>query len=169
VFEILKDSRVGSFAVACLVIVLLARIGLLARLDERMPAGAFAGLAIPGLIVLSQGFARTPPVWLMASLPYVTLDDVSKSKVVTGAGVGQACLATIWSGFALTAGVWCDVLHPLEAVAGVVAAAAATAYLGWRFRCRIGGLTGDFLGAVEQVSEVAFLLAVAVARGGSAS
>jgi adenosylcobinamide-GDP ribazoletransferase len=169
VFEILKDSRIGSFAAASLVVVLLLRIVLLARLAGVVSAGTAAGLTIPGLLVLSQGLARTPPVWLMALLPYVTLDDVSKSKVVTGAGVGQAGLATAWSGLPLAAGVWCGILHPLEAVAGVVAVAAATAYLGWRFRCRVGGLTGDFLGAVEQVSEIAFLLAVAVARGGPAT
>ena len=165
VFEILKDSRIGSFAAACLVVVLLLRIGLLARLAALPSAAGVTTLAVPGLIVLSQGLARVPPVWLMAALPYVTLDDVSKSKVVTGAGSGQAWLATTWIVLALAAGVWWGVVHPIEAGIGVAAAAAVTAYLGWRFRRRIGGLTGDFLGAVEQCAEVAFLLALALVRG----
>jgi len=48
----------------------------------------------------------------------------------------------------------------------LVAVVAVTLFLGWRFVRRIGGLTGDFLGATEQCAEVAFLLAVAVVRGG---
>lgn len=165
VFEILKDSRVGSFAAACLVVVLLLRIGLLARLAEVMPGRSVADLALPGVIVLSQCVARMPPVWLMAIQPYVTLDDVSKSKVVTGAGTGQAWLATAWVALALAAGCRCGVVRPVEAGVGVAAAAVVTAYLGWRFQRRIGGLTGDFLGAVEQCAEVAFLLALTLVRG----
>ena len=45
--------------------------------------------------------------------------------------------------------------------------ALATALCGWRFRARAGGVTGDFLGATEQVNEIAILgavLAVQVAQ-----
>ena len=88
VFEILKDSRIGAFGAACLFITLLLRISLLARLGELAPA------TVPALIILSQCLARTPPVWLMATIPYVTMDETSKSKLVTRAGYGQAWLAT---------------------------------------------------------------------------
>ncbi len=44
-----------------------------------------------------------------------------------------------------------------------VAAAVATALCGWRFRARAGGVTGDFLGAAEQVNEIVILLAVLAA------
>ena len=84
VFEILKDSRIGAFGAACLFITLLLRISLLARLGELAPA------TVPALIILSQCLARTPPVWLMATIPYVTMDETSKSKLVTRAGYGQA-------------------------------------------------------------------------------
>ena len=158
-FEILKDSRIGAFGAACLVIVLLLRIGLLTRLGQSTSEG------IIGLIILSQCLARTPPVWLMATIPYVTMDDTSKSKLVTRAGFGQAWLATAWCGGGVAAAVYGGCLSPLEAVWGVMAAAIIAAWLGWRFIVRAGGITGDFLGAAEQCSEVAFLLAVAVARG----
>ena len=52
-----------------------------------------------------------------------------------------------------------------ESAAAILAMAAVTVLLGWRFIRRIGGLTGDFLGAAEQCAEVAFLLAIALVRG----
>jgi len=109
-----------------------------------------------------------PPVWLMARVPYVTLDGVAKSRVVTGAGTAQACLATAWSGLAIAAAVFSGILAPPQAGAGLLLAAVTTAFLGWRFRRRVGGLTGDFLGAVEQASEVAFLLGLTLTRAGAA-
>jgi len=163
VFEILKDSRIGAFAAASLIITLLLRISLLARLAELAPA------TVPGLIVVSQCLARTPPVWLMATIPYVTQDDVSKSKLVTRAGLGQACLATAWGGLGMGIGLVADAVTVGESTAALVAVVTVTLFLGWRFVRRIGGLTGDFLGATEQCAEVAFLLAVAVVRGSGAA
>jgi|688.fasta_scaffold92737_2 adenosylcobinamide-GDP ribazoletransferase len=159
VFEILKDSRIGAFGAACLFITLLLRISLLARLGELTPA------AVPALIIVSQCLARTPPVWLMATIPYVTQDDVAKSKLVTRAGYGQAWLATAWCATGIGLGLLAGAITVGESTAGVLAAAVITVLLGWRFVRRIGGLTGDFLGAAEQCAEVAFLLAVALVRG----
>ncbi|WP_233562420.1 adenosylcobinamide-GDP ribazoletransferase [Sorangium cellulosum] len=48
----------------------------------------------------------------------------------------------------------------------VGAAASASAICGLRFRARAGGITGDFLGATQQIAECAALLALAIARGG---
>ncbi|MFW6050832.1 MAG: adenosylcobinamide-GDP ribazoletransferase [Myxococcota bacterium] len=44
----------------------------------------------------------------------------------------------------------------------LVGALVATALLcGWRFRARAGGITGDFLGATEQLAECNLLLVLA--------
>ena len=40
-----------------------------------------------------------------------------------------------------------------------------TAICGWRFRARVGGLTGDFLGATQQVGECALLLTIVLIHG----
>lgn len=159
VFDILKDSRIGAFGAACLFITLILRISLLARFGELSPG------TVPALIILSQGLARTPPVWLMAVIPYVTVDDTSKSKLVTRAGYGQALLATVWTAAGLGVVLFLGAITVGESTAGILATATVTLFLGWRFVRRIGGLTGDFLGAAEQCAEVAFLLAVAVVRG----
>lgn len=159
IFEILKDSRIGAFGAACLFVTLLLRISLLARLGDLAPA------TVPGLVILSQALARTPPVWLMATIPYVTADEESKSKLVTRAGFGQAGLATAWCVVGIGLALLMNAVTAEEVAAGTVAAAAVAMLLGWRFVTRAGGLTGDFLGAAEQCAEVAFLLAIAVVRG----
>jgi adenosylcobinamide-GDP ribazoletransferase len=152
-FEILKDSRIGSFGAAALFAVLLLRIALLARL------GAHAGLAI----VVVSAAARTPPIWLMAAMPYVSLDETSKSKVVTRGGVAQAIVATGW-GFAPLAIAIASSRLPLRTLGPAALAAIVTPIVcGWRFHVRAGGITGDFLGATEQVAECTIMLALVLA------
>ncbi|MDE3262206.1 MAG: adenosylcobinamide-GDP ribazoletransferase, partial [Acidobacteriota bacterium] len=56
------------------------------------------------------------------------------------------------------------------ALAAFGAMALATALSGLRFRARAGGVTGDFLGATEQVNEIVILAAVlAVQVAGTAA
>ena len=49
-------------------------------------------------------------------------------------------------------------LPPEQAIAGGVLAALATFWLARKFKRWLGGYTGDCLGAVQQVSEIAFYL-----------
>ena len=49
------------------------------------------------------------------------------------------------------------------ALAGAVACVVVASVCGYRFHVRAGGITGDFLGATEQVSECTLLLAFACA------
>ena len=56
------------------------------------------------------------------------------------------------------------VLLPLApALAALAAALGAGALVAWRLGRRFGGCTGDTLGAVEQIVETAFLLALSAA------
>jgi adenosylcobinamide-GDP ribazoletransferase len=48
-------------------------------------------------------------------------------------------------------------------LAAVVAALLMRAYLAWRLQQRLGGYTGDCLGAVQQLSELAFYLGLLAA------
>jgi adenosylcobinamide-GDP ribazoletransferase len=48
------------------------------------------------------------------------------------------------------------------AAAALVVAALVGLGCGWRFRARAGGITGDFLGATQQVVECALLLSFAL-------
>lgn len=151
VLEILKDSRVGSYGGTALVLTLLLRVSCLSQLGVMQ--------ALPAL-VLSHTFARTGPVWLMTTLPYVSLGAQAKGSSVAAASTPQAVVASIWAlacGAAIAAldgGWWAAVSAAALAVASVNVVLRA-----W-FRARVGGFTGDFLGAAEQVGESAVLLCV---------
>jgi adenosylcobinamide-GDP ribazoletransferase len=154
-FVILKDSRIGSFGAAALVLALLGRVTLVAQLDALAPVA----------LVVTGSAARTPPTWLMAALRYVSDEATARSGRVVTSGPVQAAVATAWAGLSLFV-PWQAGALSAAAVAGVAAAGVLLAALcAWRFVARAGGITGDFLGANEQLNECAMLLAIAWVRG----
>ncbi len=150
-FIILKDSRVGSFGALALMLVVLLRVALLAKLDARAPIA----------LVLSQCAARTPPVWLMVALPYATRDAEAKSRQVSRAGPAQALVATLWPLMVVVASLAAGQLSVNEALALPLVAAGLAAVCAWRFLARAGGITGDFLGATQQLQDCAILMVLA--------
>ena len=159
IFVILKDSRVGAFGALALVISIAFRLVLLAQLG---------GIA-PGALILAHCLARVGPVWLMVAMPYVS-DAAAKSRQVMRAGTAQGVLATA-IGVAAAWGVVMtgSAIGATGAVGASAAMALATALCGRRFRARAGGVTGDFLGAAEQVNELVILFTIlAVQLAGTA-
>ncbi|MYA34674.1 MAG: adenosylcobinamide-GDP ribazoletransferase [Gemmatimonadales bacterium] len=166
IFVILKDSRIGAFGGLALVTSIAFRLVLLAQLGS--PARASALAAAPAALLLAHGLARVGPVWLMVALPYASA-AAAKSGHVARAGAAQAAVATVVgvAGAAAVA-VAAGAIDATGALAAFAAMALATVLCGLRFRARAGGVTGDFLGATEQVNEIAILgalLAVQVAQG----
>jgi len=152
-FAILKDSRIGSFGAAALTMALVLRVALLARLGE----------AAPLALVLVGAASRVPPVWLMAALPYVTAGEASRSRPVARGGPAQAVVATLVAALVLVAAH--RALSPVAVLAMVAVNLAVALLAGWRFHVRAGGITGDFLGATQQVCECALLLALVLSAG----
>lgn len=147
-FEILKDSRVGSFGAAAMTMTLMLRVALLARLDAR------AAVAL----VVAESLSRTVPVWLMAALPYVTPPDLARSRPIAAGRVPQALVATLFTGMLLAVLISGALVSIRLAVWACVASIGVAALCAWRFKARAGGITGDFLGASQQVSVNAILL-----------
>jgi adenosylcobinamide-GDP ribazoletransferase len=154
VLAILKDSRIGSYGGAGLVVSIAGRAALLAHLG---PAAVWA------LPIIGCG-ARVGPIWLMAALPYVTPPRDAKSRDVTRGGWPQSAVATAWFAGAIAAGLASGVISPLRACALAAALASVATLTGWRYRRRAGGITGDFLGATEQLGELAALVVLAWSR-----
>jgi adenosylcobinamide-GDP ribazoletransferase len=144
VLEILKDSRVGTYGACALMVSIVGRVVLLARL----------GRDATWALVLVGCAARVAPVWQMVALPYV-IRTGSKSREVAVAGVPQAIFATLWlvilSGALVVSGG--PTIGRVLVLAGVLAM--MTAATSWRYSRRVGGVTGDFLGATEQLCELA--------------
>lgn len=155
--EVMKDSRLGSYGVMALCLGLLAKIMLVALL-----ADINLGLAAE-VLVATHVLSRGAPLLLMRALPHVSLPASSKTVHIAGTPLSGAGLAT---GLA-----WCVPAAVLIAIslggavlaAMLLTAAVITVYLGWRFHRRLGGMTGDCLGATQQLCELGMYLAVAAA------
>ncbi len=147
---IMKDSRIGSYGAAAMAVALGLRVALVA--EALRHGAAFAACAL----VASHMLGRAGAVGLMALLPYAGDADHAKAKPLAQ-HVRRRDVA-------LAAG-WCLVLLalPLDPWRSLGAAAAVVgvvlALRGWLAR-RLGGYTGDTLGAAEQIGEVAVLLAL---------
>ncbi len=155
---IMKDSRIGAFGAIALVLALATKAALLALLGQ-----AGLGVAVAALL-LGHVLSRFWPLLVIATLRHVGEDDGSKSKP----------LAERIDAGALAAGLlWC--LPPLALciawqgpaviAAGVLAGALALAWVHRLLRRRLQGFTGDGLGAVQQVTELATYLGIALALG----
>jgi adenosylcobinamide-GDP ribazoletransferase len=149
-FAIMKDSRVGSFGAAALVVSIGARAALYADL------GAACAWALP----LVGCASRVGPVWMLLGLPYATPAQ-AKSTAVARTGLAQAIVATLW--FVLAAGIAVVELgvSPARLGAMVAALALVAGSSAAVYRARAGGVTGDLLGATEQLGEVAALVVLA--------
>jgi adenosylcobinamide-GDP ribazoletransferase len=159
---IMKDSRIGAFGAIGLIVLLGLKWSSLVAL----PAAAFA------LIVVAAHVAsRWCAIGLVWALQYARVEGEGKSRpfdgglsggewLLSGAiGVIAVAIIAIWPGVAAGTSLVAAAAVGFAAAAGVAIGAAA--YL----KHRIGGYTGDCLGAVQQLSELAFLLgALAVLR-----
>jgi adenosylcobinamide-GDP ribazoletransferase len=144
---IMSDSRIGSYGVLALIVSVLARASLLAALPADQGIAALIG---------AHALARAAMALVMArSLP-------AKSGGL-GAAAGKPAEGAALVALAIAAIIAWIALGPVAAAIALVAIIALTwltARLGKRL---IGGYTGDLLGAVEQVSEIAILAVAAAA------
>ncbi|MFT3801201.1 MAG: adenosylcobinamide-GDP ribazoletransferase [Burkholderiaceae bacterium] len=159
---IMKDSRLGSFGVLALVLVVAAKLSLLAALAQRDPSSAVAAVMLTAHVV-----SRFAPLMLIRTLDYVeagTRDTPLKAKPMASA-IGDRALvvAGLWT---LPALAWLAAVIGVPALAcTIVAIALLTAMLGRWFRRRLGGFTGDCLGATQQGVELLVYLCACAAWG----
>lgn len=142
--EIMRDSRIGSYGALALILSAGLRWAALAALAPG--AGALA-------LILSGGIGRAMMVPATALAPYARRDGLG-GMMAGGAGpleiaaaLGTALVLAIAGGLA-------------GLLALIVAAGAAGAFLHFMVR-RIGGYTGDGLGAIAQLAEIAAMLVLA--------
>lgn len=153
---IMKDSRIGTYGA----VGLLLMLGLKAATLVALPLA----LAVPALL-FAHTASRAAAVALIRWLPYAGDIEHAKAKPlaqrIAGAGLVVAlgwllllCIALVWA-----AQRW-DEPAVLPAVAlGLLVVAAAAAWCARWFRQRLGGYTGDTLGATQQLTELLALLA----------
>ena len=150
--RILKDPRHGTYGVAALVASVLVRVLALGTLVSYGPRVAFAGA------VVAQGLARSGAVGTMIVGRPATGDGLGADYVARLAR-GRSALGIIVALIASVAlvGWW-------AAVAIGMVVLSAWAVSAWATR-RIGGFSGDVLGAIEQVGEMTVLIALSIVAG----
>ncbi|MEM9465572.1 MAG: adenosylcobinamide-GDP ribazoletransferase [Actinomycetota bacterium] len=142
--EIMKDSRVGTFGVLALVFSVLIRVIALASLEP-----------VEGLVALVMAHAVGRSI---ATLVMVT------TPAAASTGLGQSYTAHLPTPAVVAIGVivaGCSVVGGPAGVVGYLVALTGAALLVLLARRAYGGTTGDVLGAVEQVGEMAVLSAAA--------
>jgi adenosylcobinamide-GDP ribazoletransferase len=159
---IMKDSRIGAFGA----IGIFMLLGLKWTVLVNLPAAS-----LPVVIVSAHVVSRWCAIGLVWRLPYVRSRDNGKSQAFDGGLPASEWILSGLIGAALVAIVVAATGASgsrVEAGAeglGIAAAAVMAAGCGVYFRARIGGYTGDCLGATQQLSELAFFLgALAVLR-----
>lgn len=166
---IMKDSRVGAFGAIAMMLVLLAKVSLLALL------GSVSSLVLCTALFLAHVVSRTWPLLLIRLMPHVGDAAGSKSKPLADQISGASLItAFIWCFMALALVAYAQVAIYFVALdadlisllwsLGIALAASGIAFLlMWRwFWQRLGGFTGDCLGATQQVCELAFYLGLAL-------
>ena len=156
--DIMKDSRIGAYGAMAMLLAVLSKVALVALLASHSLTLALAAL------IGAHVIARLWPMFVVRSLPHVGDTAKSKSKplaeFITRKGL-VSC--TLWA-LPAAALVACWQGLPALLSALVLSAAAALWMRQWLHR-RLQGFTGDGLGAIEQVSEIAFYLGVALTLG----
>jgi len=151
--EIMKDSRVGSYGVLGLVLTLAGKAAATVALCRAGLPGAAAG------VVLAHAASRAMPVVLLRALPYAGDAAHAKAKPLARQ-VSTACLAAALAMAAVVAALAACALPPGRIVAAILVSLLVAAACGRWFKRRIGGFTGDTLGATQQWCELAVLLAL---------
>ena len=154
--EIMKDSRIGSYGAIALALALLAKVSLLALIAQSGGAAIAAVALFAGHVT-----SRLMPLFVIHTLSHVGDTSRSKSKPLADS-IGRAGLAVgvIW--WALAMGLVVALLPTVHWAQAVLGALLALWWM-WRLlRRRLQGFTGDGLGATQQLSEIGFLLALAL-------
>jgi adenosylcobinamide-GDP ribazoletransferase len=140
--EIMKDSHIGVYGVCAIVLSLLMRWAALVVIVE---------MAAYWVLIAVGALSRAGIVVIMATLMNARGGGLSQS-------VGRPAAHTMWLGVGIAA-VFAVLLGIPEAM---LIAAGVTLACGWIAKAKIGGQTGDILGATQQMNEVALLAAVVV-------
>jgi len=145
--DIMRDSRTGAYGVCALALSLLLRVGALASFAD--------AYGVVWALLASHSAARSAMPVFMWLLPPARDDGLSFEA---GRPLGESVAAGIAIAFLIL--VFC--LYPARGVLALIFLIATVALMAWLSVRQIDGQTGDVVGALEQVGEIAVLL-VAVA------
>jgi adenosylcobinamide-GDP ribazoletransferase len=150
ILEIMRDSRTGVMGVIAVVFVILLKVSLL------------MSLSLPfrfGIITLMPLAGRCSLVMMMTALSYVR----SEGGLATAFSKGKTWLSVVFSGVFLVVAGWIAA-HWIGIAACISSIFVAALFSVYCFR-KIGGYTGDTLGAICEITEIIPALAAVAVVG----
>lgn len=146
--EIMKDSRHGTYGVVAIALYLILRVAALGSIAAVNP------LAAGALLLATTVLARSGSLWLSAALP-------SAREGGASASAGRVSRRSFAIGLAFALLVTFVLAGPFVGVVGLLVgiAAATGVAMAWVWTCRqlVGGQTGDLIGALHALIEIAVL------------
>ena len=149
--EIMRDSRLGTYGAAGLGLMLAAKVLALAAAPAE---------AVPWLLIAAHAASRACAVLALATGTYAR--DAGMADPVAGA-VGRGSLAVALATGAAATCLLLAAAAPAAILAGLVGLAAGHVAMRVLYERKLGGYTGDCLGAVQQTSELGMYLGIAAA------
>ena len=146
VLEIMRDSRIGTYGTLALVFIVLGKLNFLSSL----PAGQ-----IWRWLIVAHTAARWTILPLSAWLPYARVEGQGK-LVAKQVGALEIVAGTITLFLVLLLIPW------RAALAALFVTTLVTFVSGLYFRARLQGMTGDCLGAANQLTEVGLYLTAVI-------
>jgi adenosylcobinamide-GDP ribazoletransferase len=143
---IMRDSRHGTFGVVAIVLSVLLRAAALSGIGDPI----YAGLAL----VAAHAASRAALPLAMRALAPARSDGL-------GAAAGRPSMVLAIAALAVGLLVTLAALGPARGLVAIGLAGAAMLAAGVLAHRRIGGYTGDVLGAFQQIGEIVMLLAAA--------
>lgn len=146
ILEIMKDSRVGAYGVIGMTLIFLLKYSTL----EAMPV-----YIIPVVLLAGHSLSRFAASTIISTLDYQRDKENSKAKPVAKKISLQELIV---AGFFAIAPLL--LLPSYYCLFAIIPVFLMTIYLAHFFDKKIGGYTGDCLGATQQLTEVVFYLAM---------
>ncbi|WP_207064531.1 adenosylcobinamide-GDP ribazoletransferase [Niveibacterium umoris] len=145
ILAIMKDSRIGTYGATALLLALGTKFAALSHLSPDKAALA---------LLVAHPLSRFCSGTLIRTLDYMRADADAKAKPLAVRMSNGEWLTAAACGIAPLC-----VLAPRPALAALLAAGATTLWWARYLKRRLGGYTGDCLGAAQQLAELACYLA----------
>ncbi|MFW6151549.1 MAG: adenosylcobinamide-GDP ribazoletransferase [Verrucomicrobiota bacterium] len=151
ILVIMKDSAIGTFGGIALTLFLLSKWMLITRIIEMERAH---------WVITACVASRAMQAALAASFPYARPEGGTAGSFVQGAGKRHLCSVLIIGFLFSTASA---AFLPITAISAFAAAGLVTILTGKWSNRKIGGVTGDVIGTVNEFTEVTVLVVGTIA------